>query len=166
PVSGDLLRRKPPRLPRAETRFETRSMEMNSSRSATARAFWLTVVVFVGGAMCAASAQTRPQPQMKTQTSGSTPEPVASPSILVNAEEDYRIGPRDVIEVKIADADELSQNYEVRADGTFLMTYLNRVKAGGKTPDELARFIEDGLRGNYLKNPHVSVVVRQFNSHT
>jgi len=116
--------------------------------------------------MCAATAQTRPQPPMKTQTSGSAPEPVASPSILVNAEEDYRIGPRDVIEVKVADADELSQNYEVRADGTFLMTYLNRVKAGGKTPDELARFIEDGLRGNYLKNPHVSVVVRQFNSHT
>ena len=116
---------------------------------------------------CTAAAQTRQQPQIKPPTtSSSTSDTVPGPSVLVDADQDYRIGPRDVIEIKVDDAEELSKIYEIRADGTFLMNHLNRVKASGMSPDELARFIENGLRGSYLKEPHVAVVVKQFNSHT
>jgi polysaccharide export outer membrane protein len=110
-------------------------------------------------------AQTRQQPQIKTPAPRA-PEAMQTAPVLVDATEDYKIGPRDVIEIKVDDADELSKSYEIGADGTFLLNYVGRVAATGKTSDQLARMIEDGLREKYLKNPHVTVVVKQFNSHT
>jgi polysaccharide biosynthesis/export protein len=112
------------------------------------------------------AAQTRQQPQVKVPNSTSSGEPSNTPTIIVSADQDYRIGPRDVIEVRIEDASELSDTYQINADGTFLMPYLKRVKAQDKTPEELSSFIADSLRGRYLKDPHVLVVVRQYYSHT
>ncbi|MEK6299792.1 MAG: polysaccharide biosynthesis/export family protein [Acidobacteriota bacterium] len=110
------------------------------------------------------SAQTRPQqPQVKppVPSGGDTS---MTPGILVSPDEDYLIGPRDVIEIKIDDAPELSITASVNADGTFLMPYLKRVKAGGKRTEDLSKEIADGLRGKYLKDPNVLVAVKQFNS--
>ncbi|MEW6209369.1 MAG: polysaccharide biosynthesis/export family protein [Acidobacteriota bacterium] len=84
--------------------------------------------------------------------------------ILVEPTEDYRIGPRDVIEIKVKDAPELSDTFEVTAAGNITMDYLNRIAVAGKTTDELARYLADRLRGNYLKDPRVSVTVKQSNS--
>jgi polysaccharide export outer membrane protein len=130
---------------------------------------WIPVFALLFAIVTASStvgAQNRqPQTPQVKQATAST-EPAGALSVLVDSTDDYRIGPRDVLEIKVDDADELSKVYEIRADGTFLMSYLNRIKAQGRTPDELARFIENGLRGSYLKDPHVSVVVKAFNSHT
>ena len=90
-----------------------------------------------------------------------------SPSnILVEPSEDYRIGPRDVLEVDVEDAPELSGNFEVNSKGNISMRYLKLIQAQGKTPEELARFIADGLRVKYLKDPRVTVSVREYNSRT
>lgn len=112
-----------------------------------------------------AYSQTRPQPQVRVP-GGNSSEPGDTPTIIVAPDQDYRIGPRDVIEVRIEDATELSNTYQVNADGTFLMPYLKRVKAQDKTPEELAKFIADSLRVRYLKDPQVLVVVKQYYSHT
>jgi len=40
------------------------------------------------------------------------------------------------------------------------------LSARGKTLEELSRAISDGLKGRYLKNPHVVVDVLQYNSRT
>lgn len=110
-----------------------------------------------------AGAQTRQQPQVKppAPSGGDTS---TTPNILVSPDEDYVIGPRDVIEIKVDDAPELSLTASVNADGTFLMPYLKRVKAGGKRTEDLSKEIADGLRGKYLKDPNVLVSVKQFNS--
>ncbi|HKY05634.1 MAG TPA: polysaccharide biosynthesis/export family protein [Blastocatellia bacterium] len=83
---------------------------------------------------------------------------------VLSTDEDYRIGPRDVVEIQIDRAPQLSGTFQVRADGTLLMPYLNRIQAAKKTTDELSAFIAEGLRGRYLKNPIVTVMVRQVNS--
>jgi polysaccharide biosynthesis/export protein len=116
-------------------------------------------------ALACASAQTRQQPQVKPPPS-TTGDPNSSQAIIVATDQDYRIGPRDVIEVRVEDASELSGSFQITADGTFLMGYLKRVKAQDKTPEELASFIADGLRGRYLKDPQVLVVVKQYYSRT
>ncbi|MGA9768298.1 MAG: polysaccharide biosynthesis/export family protein [Blastocatellia bacterium] len=131
------------------------------------------IQTFVRGAIVAVSililassalfAQTRQQPQIKTPTQ-STGEFNTTPTIIVSPGEDYRIGPRDVIEVRIEDAPELSVTIPVNADGTFLMNYLGRLKAQDKTPEDLGQEIATGLRGRYLKNPQVHVTVKQFYS--
>ena len=121
-------------------------------------------ILFLVIAFAPASAQTRPQQpkiQPPPQTGG---EPNASPTILVSPDQDYRIGARDVIEIRVDDAPELSITTSVNADGTFLMPYLKRLKAQGKTSEELANEIADGLRGRYLKDPNILVAVKQFYS--
>jgi protein involved in polysaccharide export with SLBB domain len=83
--------------------------------------------------------QSRPPAQGKAQHD-------TAPRVLVSSEEDYRIGPRDVIEIQIEDATELSGTFNVSASGTFLMPYLGRMKAEKKTPEELARIILSSYR--------------------
>ena len=98
---------------------------------------------------------------------GSSSQPAPSrgaTNVLVAPDEDYRIGPGDVIEVQIENAPELSRSFRVTARGTFLMSFLGRVTAKDKTPEELGQYIADRLRGEYLKNPNVSVVVKEYNS--
>ena len=82
----------------------------------------------------------------------------------MSLEQDYRIGANDVIEVQIDNAPELSRSFRVTAAGTFLMPYLGRITAAQKTPEELAQLITDGLRGDYLKDPKVTVAVKEYNS--
>lgn len=102
---------------------------------------------------------------MKQPTGGS--EPNAAPSTIINSKEDYRIGAGDIIEVQVEDAPELAvANARISPRGTFLMPYLKYVNAEGKTPEELSLSIADQLKGKYLKNPQVSVVVKQVHSHT
>ena len=113
-------------------------------------------VLLVFFALSIAGAQTRQQPKIQPPAQTGA-EPNTTPTIIVAPDQDYRIGPRDVIEVRIEDAAELSNTYQVNADGTFLMPYLKRVKAQDKTPEELSRFISDALRVRYLKDPQVLV---------
>src|SRR5688500_18806701 len=110
----------------------------------------------------AVEAQTpgQPRPESPVQVDPKS----SSPSILISPDTDYQIGARDVIEIQIEKAPELSGTFSVSAAGNILMPYLGRVTALRKTPDELAKVIEDGLRGGYLKNPVVRVVVKQYNS--
>jgi polysaccharide export outer membrane protein len=122
-----------------------------------------TVALFLSMWFVPAGAQTRQQPKLQPPTQGGG-EPNSIPNILVSPDQDYRIGARDVIEIRVDDAPELSVTTSVNADGTFLMPYLKRVKALSKTPEELSREIADGLRGRYLKDPNVIVLVKQFYS--
>src|SRR4029453_17507396 len=49
---------------------------------------------------------------------------------------------------------------------TFLMPFIGRIRARQKTSEELAEEITGRLKGDYLKNPIVKVVVKQIYSHT
>jgi len=97
---------------------------------------------------------------------GSSAQPATrgASALLVSPEEDYRIGLNDVLDIKVESAPELTQTYRVTAAGTFLMPWVGRVAAAKKTTEELAEFITEKLRGDYLKDPKVSVIVREFNS--
>lgn len=86
------------------------------------------------------------------------------PTVLAALDEDYRIGANDVLEIEIEDAPELSGVRRVNANGTFLMPYLGRLAAKGKSPEDLAALIARGLDQRYIVNPRVNVVVKQYNS--
>lgn len=136
---------------------------MRNEMGKTRRTAVVAAVTLLSAAI-PALAQTRQQPPQIKVPSSTSSEP--SQTIIVATDQDYRIGPRDVIEVRIEDANELSGTYQVNADGPFLMPYLKRVKAQDKTPEELSSFIADGLRGRYLKDPQVLVGVKQYYSRT
>jgi len=85
-------------------------------------------------------------------------------AVLVSPEEDYRIGPNDLIDLKVENMPELTQAFRVTAAGTFLLPYIGRVTAAKKTTEELALLIAEKLRGDYLKDPRVTVSVKEYNS--
>lgn len=78
----------------------------------------------------------------------------------------YRIGPLDTIAVEVFGAPELARAGAVDAAGNFSMPLVGTVKAGGSTPGELGTRISEMLRGRYLKNPQVSVNVKEARAQT
>jgi polysaccharide biosynthesis/export protein len=118
----------------------------------------------VGGSMTCALGNGRQVQQQAEPPTQATGRP-ALPNVLIEPNEDYRIGPGDVIDVQVDRAPELSGTFRVTAAGTFPLAYLGRITAQDKTTEELSNFIADGLRGRYLTNPKVTVAVRQINSH-
>ncbi|MEO7786411.1 MAG: polysaccharide biosynthesis/export family protein [Sphingomicrobium sp.] len=78
----------------------------------------------------------------------------------------YRIGPLDTIVVEVFGAPELARTGAVDAAGNFSMPLIGTVKAGGRTPGELGAQVADLLRGRYLKQPQVSVNVKEARSQT
>lgn len=87
-----------------------------------------------------------------------------SPEIAVNPST-YRLGPTDEIVVSVFGAPELDREGRIDAAGNFALPLAGTVQAGGKTPDELARAIEEKLRGRYLRDPQVAVNIKQAVGH-
>lgn len=96
----------------------------------------------------------------KSQNDQATP----ASGVVITSVTDYRIGANDVIEIRVDKAPELSGMFRVNSAGTILVNYLGRITAQNKTPDDLAKDIANGLREEYLKDPHVVVEVKQYNS--
>ena len=75
-----------------------------------------------------------------------------------------RIGPNDVLGVRILEAPELDR--EVRVDGTghVSLPLLGEVVAAGLTPRELELSLEASLRERFIRDPHVSVQINEMQS--
>src|SRR5919108_477534 len=77
---------------------------------------------------------------------------------------DYIIGPKDVLMITLYDQDDLSGKFPVDADGTFTFPLIGRVKAGGLTLRQLEAEVKRLLMDGYFKNPQLSVGVEQYKS--
>jgi polysaccharide export outer membrane protein len=124
----------------------------------------LVLAIATGQSDAMAQKIQRQTQQASPRSAEKSPDAGRSTPVLVSPEEDYRIGAGDVIEVQVEDMPEVSKSIRINAAGTFLMPILGRMTALGKTPEALAEEIADKLRGDYLKDPKVSVVIREYNS--
>lgn len=70
------------------------------------------------------------------------------------------IGPLDTIQVDVFNVPELSRDMQVDASGRIAMPLAGTIEASGKTSKELAFAIESSLRGRYVRNPEVTVNIR------
>ena len=78
-------------------------------------------------------------------------------------QEVFRIGREDVLDVAVWRDPDLSRTVPVRPDGKISLPLLGDVEVEGRTPHELARYLEEAL-GPYVQKPRVSVIVREVNS--
>ncbi len=78
---------------------------------------------------------------------------------------DYRIGPDDQLDISVLEAAELDRAPRVSASGEISLGLVGTVRAAGLTTRELEIVIEELLRQHYIKEPHVSVQVRDIQSH-
>lgn len=76
----------------------------------------------------------------------------------------YRIGPYDLLQIKVFQVDELSSQERVNEDGFVVMPLIGNVKVGGLTPREAEQAIAKQLGENYLQNPQVNIFVAEYAS--
>lgn len=75
----------------------------------------------------------------------------------------YRIGPGDVLTVKVFQVEDLNRDVAVSDNGTITLPLIGSIMANGRSSPELERAIAGGLR-NYMHSPQVSVFVKEYNS--
>ncbi len=78
----------------------------------------------------------------------------------------YRIGPGDVLEIRVFSRPQLSrENVRVSEGGTILMPLIGEVHAACRTEPELAGIIRQ-LYTEYQKDPQVDVFIKDYHSQT
>ena len=77
----------------------------------------------------------------------------------------YRIGPDDVLDISVFAAPELNRVVRVSSSGDISLPLLGSVRAAGFTPVGLESHLQDLLRRSYMRDPQVSVFVRDLESH-
>lgn len=119
-------------------------------------------VIFVAAQFCPA------QNAKAIAESSSLPAAVArAPAVTrttpPHLDENYVIGPLDVLTVNVWKEQALSGSLLVRPDGMISMSLIGDIKASDLTPIQLADEISAKLK-KYIQDPNVSVVISQIHS--
>ena len=75
-----------------------------------------------------------------------------------------RLGIDDVFEVRVLGEPDLSGAYRIAADGTVDYPFLGRVSVSGMRSGDMQELIAAKLANGYLKQPQVSVMVKEWHS--
>lgn len=86
---------------------------------------------------------------------------IPEPNVAIEA---AALGAGDVIDVRVYMEDALSGLYRVSSDGTFNFPLVGEVHAEGLTSGQLANELATRLRDGYIRNPQVSVFIKEFQS--
>ncbi|HEX6315147.1 MAG TPA: XrtA/PEP-CTERM system exopolysaccharide export protein [Gemmatimonadaceae bacterium] len=88
---------------------------------------------------------------------------VAPPADAAPAEA-YQIGVDDIVQVSVWRNEELGVTAPVRPDGKITVPLVGDVVAGGRTPDAVAKDLQEKL-ANYIRDPQVTVILTELRSH-
>ncbi|KAB2911479.1 MAG: polysaccharide export protein [Kofleriaceae bacterium] len=91
------------------------------------------------------------------------PPPSEYPSQQVYSE-DTTLGPGDVFEVRVFQQEQMTQIYSASAEGTISFPLIGEVVVDGKSPAQIETEIRERLADGYLKDPQVSVLVKEYKS--
>ena len=80
------------------------------------------------------------------------------------SDQSYLIGVDDVISVRVWRNPDLDVTVPVRPDGNISVPLVGDVRAGGRTPPQIAASIEEAL-GAYVREPKVAVILTELRSH-
>lgn len=78
---------------------------------------------------------------------------------------DYQIGSEDLLDISVLEAPDLSRTVRVSDDGKISLPLLGTVGVADLTSREMEAVLENLLRRTYMKDPHVSVFVKEMRSH-
>jgi polysaccharide export outer membrane protein len=75
---------------------------------------------------------------------------------------DYRIGPKDLLEITVYELPELNQTVRVSEDGSITLSLLGKVEVSGSTAQELETRLAQLLDQKYTKGAHVTVFIKEY----
>jgi len=117
-----------------------------------------TLILIVAGLLAGCASDGR-APAATTAAVPIDPFALQAANVGLN-QENYQIGESDVLKITVFQVPDLSLD-EIRVDasGSIEMPLIGSVQAGGRSPSELSRDIQNRLGERYLQNPRVTVVV-------
>ena len=74
----------------------------------------------------------------------------------------YVLAPGDQVAISVFGEPDLSVQFTLSDNGALNYPFLDEVRVAGLTMPELEQRIADGLRGDYLINPDVTVSMKQY----
>lgn len=77
---------------------------------------------------------------------------------------DYQIGPEDLVDISVFEVPELSRSVRVSAAGQISLPLIGSVRVAGLSPLQLEEVLTDMLRKTYIKDPQVTVFLREYKS--
>lgn len=86
------------------------------------------------------------------------------PATSTLATDSYHIGVDDIVQVSVWRNPELGITVPVRPDGKISVPLVGDVNAGGLTPQEVAKDIQEKL-GAFVRDPQVAVILTDLRSH-
>ena len=92
---------------------------------------------------------------------------ISSLSLLFPQEDvslDYKIGPKDLLEISVFGLDELNRTVRVQGNGKITLPLLGEVDVDGLTLANLEKKLSQLLEVKYLQNPQVTVFIREYQS--
>lgn len=120
--------------------------------------------VFLAG--CASSqAEIGGAPGLQVVSSGDLPAPTIAD--LSADERPYRLGSFDVLNVDVFGSEELSKKeIQVDASGRITFPLIGTLEVAGKTPEEVSVMMADRFRGRFIRDPQVTVNLKEIVSQT
>ena len=87
---------------------------------------------------------------------------VASGAVAQDFSGDYRVGPRDLLEIKVTEIPELNVERRISEGGTITLPMIGDLPVSGLTASEVRARLEALLREKYVNRADVSVVIKEF----
>lgn len=123
------------------------------------RTFYIVLVAAMFVAGCAGREQLTSTERL-TVVEGSTALPPPGRGDLIAADRPALIGPLDTIEVDVFGIPDLGREMQVDSSGRISMPLAGTIDARGKTAEELSRSVEAALRSRYVRNPEVTINIK------
>ncbi len=76
----------------------------------------------------------------------------------------YRIGPKDLLEIKVFEVPDLNIELRVEENGAIRLPLLGDVDVEGMTPNQVADRVRTKLEARYVQQASVTVEVREYRS--
>ncbi len=86
---------------------------------------------------------------------------LALPAVAQDSSE-YRLGPRDLVEIKVLEIPDLNVERRVGESGQLTLPILGDVPVNGLTATEAAGRLESMLTAQYVNRANVSVIIKEF----
>ena len=130
----------------------------------------------------AVSEQPEPQPEAtpepkldrgpSTETSFSAEhwiEPAdVSPDVFfgtqTSGQDQYVIGPDDMLDIRVFELEQLNRTVRVEADGTVILPLIGPVRVAGHSAPQAAEAVAKKLRGEFVDDPQVTVLITEYRS--
>jgi len=126
--------------------------------------FWIRIagaILMTAMQVGCASAQSKHVPGL--QTALPTPDTTSAGGAYEGLSE-YRLGAQDLIEVSVFGLQDLNKTVRVNSNGQISLPLIGSVAAGGSTIPELESELAKRYAGGFVRNPQVSVFVKEFSS--